>query len=113
MTMGNAFFLVMVYAFFLVPIALIGLLLFRVVSGGVTARKVMYGLLGIALVGLADFGSLVCAVGYEAVSTGINPRPWWEAFWTLLIAPLLGYVFVLAKLVGSPRLDKKNTPTEV
>jgi hypothetical protein len=73
----------------------------------------MYGLLGIALVGLADFGGFVCVYGYEALPTGINPRPWWEAFWTLLIAPLLGCVFLLAKLVRSPRLDKKNLPTEV
>lgn len=62
--MDEAIFRVMFAALFLVPIVLIGLLLIRVVSCGVTARKVMYGLLGIALVGLADFGGFVCLMGW-------------------------------------------------
>jgi hypothetical protein len=72
-------------------------LLFGVISGGVATRKIMWGLLGLALLGVAASCSLACAVGYEAVSTGINPRPWWMTFWTLVIA-LLGYVFSGAKL---------------
>jgi len=73
-------------------------LLFGVISGGVTARKITWGLLGLALVGLAASCSLACAIGYEAVYTGINPRPWWMTFRTLVIA-LLGYLFSVAKLV--------------
>jgi hypothetical protein len=106
----------MQFAFFLAPIVLIGLiglLLLKIVSGGVTVRKIIYGLLGLAMVGLAAFGGLLCAMGYEAVSTGINPGPWWGTFGSLVIAPLLGYVFALAGLIGSPRVDKKNIPTEV
>jgi hypothetical protein len=110
--MDEAIFRVMFAALFLVPTVLIGLLLFGVISGGITARKIMYGLLGIALVGLADFGGLILllAWGYrhEPGPTGT----WWVPL-ILLIAPLLGYRFVLAKLVGSPRLEKKNIPTEV
>ena len=103
--MDDGIFGVMFAALFLVPIVLIGLLLFRVVSGGVTARKVMYGLLGIALVGLADFGGLILVLAWGYRHEPGRVGPWWEPL-TLLIAPLLGYRFVLAKLVGSPRLDK-------
>lgn len=110
--MDEAIFRVMFAALFLVPIVLIGLLLIRVVSCGVTARKVMYGLLGIALVGLADFGGFVCLMGWAYRHEPAPVGAWWVPL-TLLIAPLLGYRFVLAKLVGSPRLDKKSTPTEV
>jgi hypothetical protein len=72
-------------------------LLFGVISGGITARKIMWSLLGLVLVGVAAFCSFACGIGYEAVYTGINPRPWWETFGTLVIA-LLGYIFSVAKL---------------
>jgi hypothetical protein len=66
----------------------------------------MYGLLGIALVGLADFAGQICltAWAYRHRPTAVK-ESWWLPL-TLLIAPLLGYCFVLAKLVGSPRFDK-------
>jgi hypothetical protein len=98
--MDEAIFRVMFSALFLVPIVLIGVLLFKVVLGGVTARKVMYGLLGIALVGLADFGGLILVLAWGYRHEPAPAGPWWEPL-TLLIAPLLGYVFVLAKLAGS------------
>jgi hypothetical protein len=83
-------------------------LLFGVISGGVTARKTLWGLLGLALVEVAAFYSIACASGYEAVSTGINPRPWWMTFGILVIA-LLGYVLSGAKLfrIRSSTLAKK------
>jgi hypothetical protein len=94
-------------------LALGGPLVFGVVSGGVTATKVIRGLLGLALLGVAAFGGLLCVVGFEAVSTGLNPGPWWGTFGTLVIAPLLGYVYFVAKLFGSPRPDKQDVPPEV
>jgi hypothetical protein len=96
--MDEAIFAVMFAALFLVPIVLIGLLLFRVVSGGVTVRKVMYGLLGIALVGLADFGGLMCLMAWAYRHEPGPVGPWWEPL-TLLIAPLLGYRLVLGRLL--------------
>ena len=96
-----------------VLLAFAGPLLFGMISGGVTAHKVMWSLLGLALLGVAAFGGLLCAFGFEAVSTGLNPGPWWGMFGTLVIAPLLGYGYAVAKLFASPRLDKKDVPPEV
>jgi hypothetical protein len=67
----------------LVVLVLAGLLLFGVLSGGVTAPKVMWGLLGLALLGVASFGGVLCAMGFEAVATGANPGAWWGMFSTL------------------------------
>jgi hypothetical protein len=71
---------------------------------------------GLELVGAFEFGdgsgdAQDLVVG--AVSSCINPAPWWGTFGTLVIAPLLGCVFVLAKLVGATRFDKKNLPAKV
>jgi hypothetical protein len=85
-------------------LALAGLLFFGVVSGGVTTHKVMWGLLGLAVLGGAAFGGMLCAFGSEAFSTGANP---------FVIPPLLAYGYVVAKLFGSPRPDKKDVPPEV
>jgi hypothetical protein len=104
--MENAIFGNGLAALIWAPILLIGLLLLRVVLGGVTVRKVMYGLIGIALVGLADFGGLICLMvwTYRDQPTMVKASWWWPL--TLLIAPLLGYYFVLAKLLRSPQLEE-------
>ena len=99
--------------FLVLFLVLTGPLLFGLISGAVTARKVVWGLLGLALLGVAAFGGLLSAFGFEAVSTGANPGAWWGMFGTLVIAPLLGYCYALAKLFGSPRPDKKHVPPEV
>jgi hypothetical protein len=94
-------------------LALAGPWLFGMVSGGVTTRKVMWGMLGLALLWVAAIGGLLSAFGFEAVSTGANPGAWWGMFGTSVIAPLLGYVFAVAQLFRSPRHDKKGVPPEV
>jgi hypothetical protein len=94
-------------------LALVGLLLFGVISGGVTAHKVMWGLLGLALLGVAIFGALLCTSGFKDVPTGLSLVAWWGLFVTLFIAPLLGYGYAVVKLFRWPRLDKKDVPPEV
>jgi len=93
-------------------LVLVSLLLIGMVSDGVTASKVMWGLLGLALLGVAAFFGFLLAFGYEAHSTGMNPSYWgWVV--TLVLLPLLGYGYALAKLFRSPRHDKKDVPPEV
>jgi hypothetical protein len=77
---------------------LAGLLLFGVISDGVTARKVLLGLFGLVLLGVSAFGGLISAFGYEAVSTGSNPGAWWSVFLALVIAPLLGFACIIFTL---------------
>ena len=96
-----------------VLLALVGLLLFGVIVGGVTAHKVVWGLLGLALLGVAAVGGVLCAVGFGAAPSGPNPVPWWGTFGALFVAPLLGYGYAVAKLFRSPRLDKKDVPPQV
>jgi hypothetical protein len=96
-----------------VLLALVGLLLFGVIFGGVTAHKVVWGLLGLALLGVAAVGGVVCAVGFGAAPGVPNPVPWWGPFGALFVAPLLGYGYSVAKLFRSPRPGKKDAPPEV
>ncbi len=84
---------------------------FALLLGGVTARKIGWGVLGFALLGVAALCILVCAAGYEAGYTGLNPRPWWKTFGILVITLTEG-IFSGAKLLsrepsscGSPCLE--------
>jgi hypothetical protein len=96
-----------------VLLALVGLLLFGVIFGGVTAHKVVWGLLGLALLGVAAVGAVLCAVGFGAAPAGPNPVHWWVTFGALVVAPLLGYGYAVAKLFRSPRPGRKDAPPEV
>ena len=93
-------------------LALVGPLLYGGISGGVTVRKIGWGLLGLALLGMAAFFGLLLAFGYEAHSTGVNPSYWgWVV--TLVLLPLLGYVYSLGKLFRLPRPEKQDATPEV
>ena len=52
-------------------------------------------LLAVLLVGVISYGVVVCFIGYEAVSTGINPGPWWATLKWGVVLPAALLVIVL------------------
>ena len=60
----------------------------------VRTLMIVRAVLAVLLVGVIFFGAFICFIGYEAVSTGTNPWPWWSSLIALVVVPAALLVFL-------------------
>lgn len=62
-------------------------------------RGLFYFILCLLFLSVMAFGVFVCLMGFEAVSTGANPGPWWMLLLSMVVVPFIGLVFCARRLL--------------